>query len=719
MKYDKLFTKKLPMELLLRSRNIAEDLDGYTLSIIANEVIEGYTTDHISRQDWEEKIDDWTRLALQVAETKTFPWPGASNIKYPLITTAALQFSSRAYPAIISGTNIVRGKVVGFDYDGSKTEQAIRVGKHMSYQLMEEMEDWEEEMDRLLFALPILGCMFKKTYFNSNKGTNTSELIYPKDLVVNYYAKNLETAERVTHVLELTANDLYERIEGQIFLDEEYCLSPSDNEDSKKESEEASGVAVQQVDDETTPYKVLEQCRWLDLDGDGYKEPYIVTVDYGSKKVARIVARYDEEGILYNEQGKVIRINPTQYYTKYSFIPSPDGGFYDIGFGIILGPINNTIDTLLNQLVDSGTLANMQSGFISKGIRIKGGNKPFTLGEWKYANTAGDDLRKGIVPLPVREPSQVLFSLLGTMIEAGEKLSSVTETMMGGIPGQNTKATVSVNAIEQGQKVFTSIYKRVYRSLAKECKKLFALNYKYLEPQKYFTILDVGQERAAQIGQRDYDPANIDVVPAADPNIATEQQRMAKVQALMELLQIGTVNPQEVTKRYLEATEQPNVEALMKMPEPQPNPEVEMEKAKMQFEQQKAADESERAWEKLGIERTIAEANALKAIADAEAAEEGNQIGQYQQIMKGMQQDDLAGMKLLQLQEQHQQKIQQQKAQQRQKMMAQQQQGNQKMRQQEEAHRQKMAMQRQQLNQRGTTNGDRNEQGGGAAGNAR
>jgi chaperonin GroES len=677
--------KNLSLDKILNSVNLAEDLYDSDLDSIGQMVHEGYTTDLRSRASWEDKIEDWTKLALQIPEEKTFPWVGAANVKYPLITTAALQFSARAYPALLPGTKPIRGRVIGYDEDGSKTERAIRIGKHMSYQILEEMEDWEEEMDRLLFALPIMGCLFKKTYFDSVKGVNASEIVYPKELVVNYWAKNLEEADRITHVLKMSENDIYERVQGGIYIDQELEKSDSKLRQLKTVTDEANGTQQPQQDD-TTPYVILEQCLYLDLDGDGYKEPYIVTIDEASTKVLRIVPRFGEEEIQYASKNKILRITPTNYYTKFSFIPSPDGGFYDIGFGVLLGPINETINTLINQLLDSGTISNMQAGFISKGIRIKGGNKSFTPGEWKTVNSIGDDLRKGLVPLPVREPSQVLFSLLGMMVESGEKLSSVTEVMTGDIPGQNTKATVAMAAIEQGMKVFSSIYKRIHRSLSKEYKKLFKLNSIFLPEEAYFNILDIGQEGAAQIKQQDYALGDIDVLPTSDPNIATEEQKISKVQALGDLLQLGTINPQEFTKRMLEATEQVNIEALMQMPEPQPDPEIE-------FEREKWQEENERAWEELDIKRTAAENKGLKDIADAEAAEEGQQLEQYQQVQKGMQEDDLASMKLDQGMQQHQQKMQQQQEQQ-----------DQKMRQQEQAHQQKMQLQQQ--TPTGGTNGE-------------
>lgn len=596
--------KKLTLETILGGGNLAEKLSDDDLEYIGNRVHDGYMLDKNSRAGWEVKVDEWTKLALQIAETKTTPWVGAANVKYPLITTAALQFSARAYPALLPGTSPVRGRVIGYDSDGSKTERATRVGKHMSYQILQEMGEWEEEMDRMLFALPIVGTMFKKTYYSSTLGRNVSEVIYPKELVVNYWAKNLETAPRITHELKFTENDVRERVIDGRFLDQD--ITHSSSQDEAKVSEQAAGLQVPQERDETTPYTALEQCVTLDLDGDDYYEPYIVTIDEESKKVLRIVPRFEEEDVeFFNED--ILRIAPTEYYTKFSFIPSPDGGFYDIGFGILLGPINETINSLINMLLDAGTMSNMQTGFMAKGLRIKGGNSSFTPNEWKQVNAVNGDLSKGFFPLPVREPSQVLFSLLGMMIESGEKLSSVTEIMTGDIPGQNTKATVAMAAIEQGMKVFGSIYKRIHRSLSKEYTKLYKLNSIFLDEEGYFNILDLGEEGAAQIGMSDYDSDSIDVLPTSDPNVATEQQKIAKVEALGPLLSMGTINPQEYTKRMMEATEQPNIEALMQMPEPQPNEEFE-------FEKQKFADESERAWAEIEHEHGVQKAKSEREL---------------------------------------------------------------------------------------------------------
>jgi len=612
------------IDKLLSNTSIVDMMDDSDLRLIGEHVCEMYDIDETSRETYIDNIDTWVRLAMQTVEQKTFPWVGAANVKFPLLTIAALQFSARAYPALIPGTNVVRGKVIGFDTDGEKQKRAIRVGKHMSYQLLDQMEDWEEEMDRLLFSLPIVGCMFKKTYHESLKATNVSEVVYPKELVVNYWAKSLSDAERITHILKLSENDIYERKAQSVYADVDLSKPSSDDVVDVNRDEVIGTEPDESRDDENLPYMILEQHTYLDLDGDGYKEPYIVTVDYGSSNVLRIVPRYNSNSILLTSDGKeVIKITPDTYFTKFSFIPSPDGGFYDIGFGILLGPINETINTTINQLLDSGTLSNLQAGFIAKGIRIKGGNKAFSPGEWKYANSTGEDLKKGIVPLPANAPSNVLFQLLSLMIDTGEKLSSVQDMMTGELPGQNTKATVALASIEQGMKVFSSIYKRIYRSLTKEYKLLAKLNYDYLPEESYFTVLDTGQEQAQTIKDSDYDPHNMDVAPSADPNVATEQQRLAKVQALFEVMQLGTVNVQEVTRRYLEATEQPNQEKLMDIPPPGPSAE---EKIKMQELQLKDRE--------LDIKELEVMAGAMLKVAQAEGVEAGQQLTMYSEFIK-------------------------------------------------------------------------------------
>lgn len=563
--------------------NIAEHLDEKELASIGQTCYDDYFADLESRKHWEKALDEWTKMALQVREDKIWPWPRASNVKYPLLSTAAMQFSARAYPALIpSNGDVVKAKVIGFDPNGEKAKRAERVSKHMSYQIMEQMDDWEDDMDRLLIILPIVGTCFKKTYWNSQKKQNCSKLVLPKDLIINYWSKSMEDSERKTERILMPQRILKERQLQGVFLDIDL---PKPTHTANMELDKDKTKMTENIkDDDATPYLILEQHRFLDLDGDGYPEPYIVTFDEDSRTVLRITARFDDDGVVTDEKGRVISIEPTEYYTKYGFIPNPDGGFYDLGFGLLLGTLNESVNTIINQLIDGGTLSNLQSGFIGKGLRIKMGESRFTPGEWKAVNATGDDLRKQIVPLPVREPSDVLFKLLGTLVESAKELASVAEIFVGKMPGQNTPATTTMATIEQGMKVFTAIYKRIYRSLTKEFKKLYRLNRIYHDPNEETQILDAPS-------QNDYDDKSYDICPAADPAAVSSSEKVTKFQAVMQLMQLGTLDPAAVTKRGLEALEIPHPEELMRQGPPPPSP----EQMKAQADQQAAAQKAQLA----------------------------------------------------------------------------------------------------------------------------
>lgn len=605
--------------------NIAEDLDQETLDKIGRYVKEGYNNDVRSRSDWEDRNEQYLKLATQVKEDKNTPWPGAANIKYPLLSTAIQAFAARAYPALVPNANPVRGRVVGYDEDGSKATKAINIGKHMSFQLMEEMYEWEDDMDRLCHIVPLVGCCFKKTYFSPLEERNVSELVLPNDLVVDYYAKNLETAYRKTQRIYLNGNELYERIASGIYLDAD-AHRPTASEAANPVSAEVHGVSAPGTVDGSTDKVMLECHTYWDLDDDGYEEPYIITIDESTGKVFRIAARYNAEGIKTNTKNELVRIIPTEYFTKFSFLPSPDGSFYDIGFGGLLTPINETINTTINQLLDAGTMSNMQGGFLSRGIRVKGGDYRFRPGEWKTVNSTGDDLKKGILPLPLRDPSSVLFQLLGMMEQAGRVLSSTVDAMVGEDSGQNQKATTTIAKIREGSRVFNAIYKRMHRSLKKEFKKLFELNKTYLPDEAYFVVLDPGQEKVSKIGRSDYQDNAADVVPTSDPNVATEQERLAKAAGLFEMIQLGTINPAVATKRMLEAQDQPGIGELMTMPPPPPNIQLEMAKAEM-------AHKFQLDWAEQGRKDLETKINGLLKIAQAEAQEKGTQLQAYKQML--------------------------------------------------------------------------------------
>lgn len=577
---------------LIEEVNIAESLSEERLNEIGAECKAGYDTDKESRSDWEENLEEWIKLAKQIREEKTFPWQGASNVKYPLLSTAAMQFAARAYPSLVpSNGAIVKSRVVGKDPTGEKLAKADRVSMYMSYQIMYEVPFWEESMDKLLIQLPIVGMLYKKTYWDSIKKSIQSELVSPKSLVVNYWTKNLKDSERISEEIQMSKRILKERQLAGIFLDVDLG-----------DPQTPEGMSTPQ-NDETTPYTLIEQHTYLDLDDDGYREPYIVTFHKESGDVLRICARYEETGIYFNDDGDIAKIEPIEYYTKFGFIPNPDGSFYDIGFGCLLGPLNESVNTLINQLIDAGSLNNLQSGFLGKGLRLRMGEYGFKPGEWKTVNSTGDDLKKQIVPLPTKEPSAVLFQLMGSLITSGKELASVAEIFTGKMPGQNTPATTTMATIEQGMKVFTAVYKRIFRSLEEEFKKIFELNRTYMNPQTYAAIVDV------TVGPDDFDKT-YEICPGADPTAVSQTEKLMKAQGLMELLPTGLLNPVEVIKRVLEAQEQPNWEQLLppevlesgQAPEPPPDPKLQEMQMKAQIEQQKMQMQAEMAQHKGQLE---------------------------------------------------------------------------------------------------------------------
>ena len=612
----------------LQSKNIAEDLNEQQLIDIGEQCKRGFELDLKSREEWETCLQEWLDLAKQTRENKSFPWPNASNVKYPLLSTAAMQFAARAYPSLVpSNGKIVKTVVIGKDPTGEKFEKSERVSNYMSYQIMHEMDNWEEDMDKMLMMLPVVGTVFKKTFYDKSEDQVCSKMILPQNLVVNYWTKNLESCERISEIIELSPRLLQERVNQKIYKDVD--LGDPQMPQSGK------GIVTQ---DETTPYEIVEQHTFLDIKDTGYALPYIVTFDRVYGKVLRITNRFNLDDVE-EENGEIVKVKPLQMYTKFGFVPNPDGGFYDIGFGILLGPLNESVNTIINQLVDAGSLSNLQSGFIGKGLRLKMGDARFQPGEWKPVNATGDDLRKQIVPLPAKEPSNVLFQLMGTLITSGKELASVAEIFVGKMPGQNTPATTTMASIEQGMKVFTAVYKRIFRSLSQEFKKIFELNATYLDPNTYATVIDT------TVSPEDFDYESYDICPGADPTAVSQTEKLLKAQGLMEL--VGQM-PQmfdmiEVVSRVLEAQEQPNwqkvfsqeVQQSDQLPPPPPDPKLMAIQAKMQADQQKAAVDIQAKQAKMELEGRSAEQKmAMEAQAHAQEMQSKQESGTLEAASK-------------------------------------------------------------------------------------
>ena len=568
---DDLFSNRqdpLSLDDLQNEDNIAELLDDQTLSRIGDRVLSGYRIDIESRAEWQEIINKALKIAKQTMDTKNLPWPDASNMKFPLITKAAIDFASHAYPEIVQNDRLVKVTATGNDYNqdgdaynGPKALRASNVQTFLHYQLLEQSDDWQESMDKLLHILPILGTAFKKNYWDPVRKKICYDICQPDKIVVNYNITALDCARRVTHELVKYANDIVMRMNAKIF--KEY---PMDTLLSM------SGSAMGE-DKYSIPIELLEQHCWLDLDGDGYEEPYIVTVHKASSKVLRIYNRFKE--IKYVDDTarnkKVLFIEAEECFIDYHFIKSPDGGYYSVGFGTMLYPLNQAINIIFNQLVDAGTLNNQQAGFIGRGLRMKNGEIRLKLGEWKVLDAAaGTDIQKNIVPLPTKEPSAVLYQLLGMMVDVGKDLASINDVMDGSQAAQNVPATTVLALLEQGMKVRSAIHKRIYRALQKEFKQIYYLDRKYLDDSTYQRVIEQHASVAA-----DFAEDGCQVLPVADPSMSSNMERLQKAQIIAT---VPGVNPYQASHTMLESLQldQKLITALLPKPDPNapPTPQV-------------------------------------------------------------------------------------------------------------------------------------------------
>lgn len=575
-----------------KSVNIALEFDDQDNPDISNEELTAlgmrvkreYEIDVTSRADWKEKTEQAMELAMQHTQPKQYPWPKAANVIFPLMTTAAMQFAARAYPAIVMGREIVKGVVIGPDTGtpaidpqtnqpavqpgpvnpqtgqptpmpvwqvppGFKQQRADKIGEHMSYQLLDEQPEWEGETDQLLHILPIVGCAFRKTFFDAGKARNSSLIVSALKLVINYHAKSLETAPRLTEEVQFYPLDIENMERSGEFRPITYTGSQAQGEDKD------------------APIDFLEQHRWYDLDNDGYPEPYIVTIDKQSTQVVRIVARFDIENVKWNAtKGRIQKIDPTHYYTKYDFFPNPEGGIYGVGFGQLLKPINEAVNATLNMMLDAGHLQVVGGGFVGKGLSMNTGAVRFQPGEWKPVNTTGSSVRESMVPLPAPGPSPILFQLLGMLVEAGKEVASIKDVLTGETLPANTPATTMLAMVEQGLKQFTAIFKRVHRSLKQELAKLYRLNRIYLEQEASYKI---GNDWKS-ITREDYEKGS-GVEPISDPTMVSDMQRLGRAQLLMTVVNDPMIQKKEVLERFFKAANIENIDALIN-PNPPPNP---------------------------------------------------------------------------------------------------------------------------------------------------
>lgn len=586
------------LRAISKNPNLAADMDEMDLARIGDLVVREYQIDLDSMKTWKSRMERGIKLAALEKEERDYPWPKAANVKYPLVTTAVLMFNAKAYPAVVNGDRIVRVAVHGADPDGAKAAKAQRVGAHMSWQLTSKIVEWEEETDKLLTLLPLVGTMFRKTWYDPAWQRVRCRNILPGKLVINDRVTSLQDAPRCTEEITKYPAEIQEKRRSGEWLDVDYVESIGD--------------------DSSPPQDFLEQHRRMDLDGDGYDEPCIVTVHAVTKKVARIVADFTASDVTLDAKGKVASIRRGDYFTAFHFMPSLDGGFHSTGFGLLLGDISDTINTIINLMVDAGHMASLGGGFIGSDFRLKGGSQRHRPGEWKLASSSGAAIKDSIVPLTFPGPDATLFELLGLLIEAGKEVASVKDVLQGETGGKQMTATATIALIEQGMSQFTAAYKRVFRSLRQELALIARINRETVSPEEYNRFHDevepapqmghnggppMGDPMAPPAGpampspemmpppppqpriydpREEYDLDGMDITPVADPQSVTRMQEAAKAQVLMEMAEKGMVDQGEASKRMLEAVSVADINKLAPKPDPAAQAMMEAELAEKQ-----------------------------------------------------------------------------------------------------------------------------------------
>lgn len=577
--------------------DISELLDGPELATLGAEVVEGYETDLASINDWREAVKKALNAATQsTPDAKNYPFAGASNVQYPIVTVAAQQFAGRAYPAIVKGDQAIGVKVIGDKPEApelppqepgqppnpqaqqaaqafqqqtalyqAKEARAKRVRTYLNYRLFYGMKGWEEDEDALLNQLPIVGMAFKKVYRHPILGV-CSEFVSALHLTVHMDTVDLERCPRVTQDYELYPYEIEQRIRAGVFRDV---------------------VLTQSETDKQAPREILEQHRLDDLDGDGLEEPYIVTVDKETMQVLRVEAAFGPEDVhvydLGTEDEKVKSIVRWMPFVPFQFMPDPKGRFYGLGFGQLLGPLSNVINTIINQLLDAGHAANAGGGFIAAGLRFQGNGQTnvirFQPGEYKVVSAAGGDIKNSIVEKTIPNPSPVLYQLLDLILGAAKDISAVKDVLTGEAPSTAPVGT-TLALIEQGLQQFTAIYKRVYRSLKEEFHRIYQCEARWGgedSARAYVEILDDPQADFA----KDFSQAGHDIVPVSDPTVVTKAQQLAKAQFAMQFMPMPFANGAEIMKRALEAADidSPN-ELIAQPPPPPPNLIADVDKTK-------------------------------------------------------------------------------------------------------------------------------------------
>jgi hypothetical protein len=534
--------------------NLAEVLDEGVLGSLSSDLQNKVREDMESRSDWEEAIAKGLNLLGINYEDRSDPFLGASGVTHPLLSEATTQFQSQAYKEMLPSGGPVKTQVLGVPTKQTE-DQAQRVKDFMNYQIMEVMEEYDADTDQMLFYLPLTGSTFKKVYFDTTKQRAMSKFVPAEDLVVPYSASDLMTAERVTHVVKMTYNDIRKLQVAGVYRDVELSTTDSGEDESSIQgtTDELQGLHPNYSDD---VYTLLEVHVDLDLEGfedpNGIMLPYIVTIDENSSQVLSVVRNYREQDPLRRKR---------QYFVHFKFLPG--FGFYGFGLLHTIGGLSRAATSILRQLIDAGTLSNLPAGFKARGVRIRNDDEPLNPGEFRDIDVPGGDLKNSIIPLPYKEPSGTLAQLLGVVVDSGRRFAQVADAKISDVNSQAPVGT-TVALIEQGSKIISSIHKRLHYAQKQEFRMLAEIFGENPVPYPYF----VGNI-APEVMQQDFD-GRIDILPVSDPSIFSMAQRLSLAQTQLQMAQQAPQihNQYEAFRRMYDALDIKNIDSILPPPQP-------------------------------------------------------------------------------------------------------------------------------------------------------
>ena len=498
--------------------NLAEVLPESYLAQLAGDLIGDFDADVNSRKDWIQTYVDGLELLGMTMEERAEPWEGACGVYHPLLSEALVKFQAETVMSTLPASGPVKTQIVGKETP-EKKDAAERVQDDMNYRIMDVMAEYRNEHERMCWGLGLSGNAFKKVYFDPNLNREVSIFVPAEDVVVPYGASNLETADRVTHVMRKTENEL-KRLQVAGFY-RDIDLGEPDNTLDEVEKKIAEKLGFRATTDNR--YKLLEMQVNLDLPGyedeDGIALPYIVTLEKGSNEILAIRRNWRPE-----DETKQKR----NHFVHYGYVPG--FGFYCFGLIHLVGAFAKSGTSIIRQLVDAGTLSNLPGGFKTRGLRIKGDDTPISPGEWRDVDVPSGTMRDNVLPLPYKEPSQVLYSLLGTIVEEGRRFASAADMKVSDMSA-NSPVGTTLAILERTLKVMSAVQARVHYSMKQELKLLKDIIRDYT-PEDYNYEPEVGSRRAKQ---SDYDM--VDVIPVSDPNAATMSQKVVQYQAALQLAQ--------------------------------------------------------------------------------------------------------------------------------------------------------------------------------------